>query len=804
MSKVRISFCIVVALWGVAITFEPAIATDAPSTSYIFPPGGQRGKTVDVRIGAHYLHGGAPLRVVGNGVAASESIHEIERIWFEGPLIVKPDSQQSEDYPKDHAARFVIADDAPLGKCFWQVSTSQGAVESRPFVIGDLPEIVENEIDGAPLPTDVQLPITINGRIFPREDVDIWRFTATAGQIITCVVNAARIGSPLDARLEIRDPDGQRVVENDDFFAADSMVRFRAEADGNYEVRIHDINFGGLQNYVYRLTILSGPYVDFLFPLGGQQNTLTTFQAFGAGLSGEILQITLGSADDSQLRTAVLNKESLNPISIATSRAREIVEGTETATIRLTEAVVLNGRIAKAGDVDRWLLEAAAGTRVSFSLKAASLGSALDARIIVRDCKDDSNLLDIGSTKLNRIEPTGEFTVPDSGKVELLVSHFDETQLANGNYAYRLALEPNPVPDFALTFATDAITLFCGETTKLKVFANRFGGNDKPIQLQVTGLANGVSVDNCLMAGDKSEVELTLRAANDARIDAVPIRIEGVSVDAAADTSSAATDDVASERELLPRVATMPLRLGGARRDEILLGVSIKTPFKIVGDQYRIEYAHRGTVHRRPFLIDRKGYSGPLTISLTDKQTRHLQGVEAVSDVRVPEGKTEFEFPIRIPTWLEQNRTGRIVVKAVGEITDDEGRTHKVSYSSNNPNDQIIILTSPTRTGVEVTPSFVEAKPNSTTILNVTINRGQVARRPVKIELLLPKHFGGIKAPPAVIPEDAETVQLEINVGSPHGPFNMPMTLRAITHDATGDPVVAECEIEVVPTSHTN
>ena len=75
-------------------------ATDLPSLSYIFPAGGQRGTTVDVRIGAHYMHGSAPLRLVGHGVKASESIRQIDRIWFEGPMIRKPFSKELKTIPK--------------------------------------------------------------------------------------------------------------------------------------------------------------------------------------------------------------------------------------------------------------------------------------------------------------------------------------------------------------------------------------------------------------------------------------------------------------------------------------------------------------------------------------------------------------------------------------------------------------------------------------------------------------------------------------------------------------------------------
>src|SRR5437660_569768 len=74
----------------------------------------------------------------------------------------------------------------------------------------------------------VQLPFTINGRIFPREDVDLWAFEACKGQTIACEVWAARLGSPLDSHLEVLDPHGRKIAENDDTFGPDSFVRFTA------------------------------------------------------------------------------------------------------------------------------------------------------------------------------------------------------------------------------------------------------------------------------------------------------------------------------------------------------------------------------------------------------------------------------------------------------------------------------------------------------------------------------------------------------------------------------------------------
>src|SRR5262249_37630617 len=152
------------------------------------------------------------------------------------------------------------------------------------FVVGDLPEVVEQEIDGDPLPVRVTLPVTINGRIFPRENIDSWSFKAKKGQTITAEVHAARLNSPLDSRLELIGPDGKRLAENDDARGTDSLLQHTIAADGVYQVRISDSNRAGGPAHVYRLTLTTDPFVTHVYPLGGRKGTKTTFTLGGAGL----------------------------------------------------------------------------------------------------------------------------------------------------------------------------------------------------------------------------------------------------------------------------------------------------------------------------------------------------------------------------------------------------------------------------------------------------------------------------------------------------------------------------------------
>ena len=248
------------ALFLFALCFAHAcLRAEEPAVSYIFPAGGQRGTTVKFQVGGLNLHGNAGFEMLGAGVTASARIVETNTLWFEGPVIPQPPSQAKEDYPRDYAGEVKIAADAIPGPRAWRTWTAQGATPAMKFIVGTLPEVIERELEGDPIPVEVKPPVTINGRIFPRENVDVWTFAAKAGQEFTCHVEAQSLGSPLLARLVLVDPRGREIAEANATQRADPQMVFRAAVAGQYRLRIHDLNFGGLQNYVYRLTITGEP-----------------------------------------------------------------------------------------------------------------------------------------------------------------------------------------------------------------------------------------------------------------------------------------------------------------------------------------------------------------------------------------------------------------------------------------------------------------------------------------------------------------------------------------------------------------
>ena len=350
---------------------SPLLAA-VPFASYIFPAGGQQGATVEFKVGGHYLHGEATFEMRGSGVQANSSVKEIDTLYFEGPLIPMPASQQKEDYPRDHAGRVTIAKDAAIGMRYWHVSTSQGATPAGKFVIGHLPEVVENEIDGTPIPTAISLPVTINGRIFPREDLDIWTLSAKAGETISCAVNARRLGSPLNARLEVLDPQGARLAESVPATGKDPSLTWRAPVDGTYAVRIHDIDFGGLQHYVYRLSITRSPNIATTYPLGGRRGATTRLALLGSdgAARGEIeVAIPTDAAADFPLPADAVPAQA-DPVFVQSGDAPEWLEAEPNNTRLQANAeaavpCVFNGRIQTPRDVDYWSVTASDRMRTS-------------------------------------------------------------------------------------------------------------------------------------------------------------------------------------------------------------------------------------------------------------------------------------------------------------------------------------------------------------------------------------------------------------------------------------------------------
>jgi hypothetical protein len=713
--------------------------------------------------------------MIGPGVEVPSTLKRTKTIWFQGPLLPLPDSQQQEDYPKDMAGRVTIAPEAPSGVRHWRLWTAQGATPSMKFVVGDLPEVVEQEIDGEPVPVEVRPPVTINGRIFPREDVDVWTFRAAKGQTFTCEVNALRLGSPLDARLELRGPDGRRLAEavGD---GTDPRLRFTAPADGTYSVRIHDVSYHGGQAYVYRLAITADPYVDRTYPLGGRRGTTTKFELSGQGLPTEPVAIDLpaGAPSDYTHRLTGDGK-TINPLLLDLDDLPEYLDPQKPVAV----PAVLNGRVARPGQADEWAVGLKKGEPLDIELRAARLGSPLRGVLTLLD-PAGKQVARAEATPGGPPDPSLRFTPPADGTYRVRVAERFRHR-GGPEFAYRLRIAPPAARDLRLSLAADALSVNRTQQAKLKVIAERLGGFNEPIALTVDGLPPGVSAATATIPAGQTNAEITIKAQAAGKVAASRLTIHG----------TAKVGD-----QVITRTAVLRGARGEPDVDSVLLAVTMPTPFKVVGE-YDMRWAARGTVHKRKYHIQRDGYDGPIEVMLADHQARHLQGVTGPT-ITVPAGATEFEYPVTLPPWMEMGRTSRTCVMAVARLKDGDGE-HVVSFTSINQNEQVVAVVGPDPLGVETGRGSVTAEQGKAVNVEVSVSRGKGYEGPVKVELVVPEHMPFVTAEPVEVPAGHDKAVLVIRFAADaRGPYNMPVVVRA-TLMHKGEPVVAETRLEVRP-----
>ncbi|HEV2391179.1 MAG TPA: hypothetical protein VG146_02325 [Verrucomicrobiae bacterium] len=139
-----------------------------------------------------------------------------------------------------------------------------------PFVLDDLPECLSQE-NSSETAQPMTLPVVIDGRISRPGQTALFKFEGRAGQQIVAEVLARRLNSPLDSALELTDAAGKRLAFNDDFedksfgletHHADSYIKATLPAEGNYFLRLSDVQDQGGPAFAYRLRV-SEPRPDF-------------------------------------------------------------------------------------------------------------------------------------------------------------------------------------------------------------------------------------------------------------------------------------------------------------------------------------------------------------------------------------------------------------------------------------------------------------------------------------------------------------------------------------------------------------
>jgi hypothetical protein len=465
----------------IVIFLAPALYA-APAIRDIQPRGAQRGKTFTLYLRGDSLTQGAQVK---STLPASFSQLTLSKDPFsEFGGMTRPNT----------VLPFMVAlkADTPVGLYPIRVVTPDGISNVVLFSVGDLPEVEETESrrpkETNNFPAEAQkvtVPAVINGTL-DGPDIDNYTFTAKAGQKLVFEVEARRAGSGIDPAIEIFDAAGHEVARNDDApgLGVDSRIEVAFPKPGEYRVQVHDSKFSEQAQNFYRLKIASYPYADAIFPLGGRRGEKAEVTLLGGNLPRPVkTQVDLNTK--SGFVFVRLPGSMSAPFLFAVSDNREVVEP-DSGPSALTEDTIVNGRISKPGETDRYRLAVEPGQKWVFEVAAASLGtSQLDAIITLYD--ESGKKIGAGDDG-NGIDPVLPFTIPDGVK-ELTLAVEDLLGRGGDMFAYRLKAKQQE-PDFSVELATPFVNVPTGGTAAVVCVIQR-RGYEGAIKLSIPDLPQG-------------------------------------------------------------------------------------------------------------------------------------------------------------------------------------------------------------------------------------------------------------------------------------------------------------------------
>ena len=558
---------------------------------FVYPAGGQRGTTFDIRLGGQRLDGVTGAIVSGKGVQAKlvdyfRKMSNQDMTLLRAQLReLKQKSTKQDEATRKLAARvqerisawvnrpacssistlaFVrvtVAPDAEPGEREIRLVTQRGVSNPMAFHVGQVPEVSRKPMKTCAFqvlgkehlgqrkrPADeeevrVTVPCTMNGQIASGE-VNRYRFQARKGQRLV-ISTAARQLVPYIADavpgwfqpvLTLHDADGKEVAFNDDFrFKPDPTLFYDVPKNGEYVLTIADAIYRGREDFVYRITVGEVPFVTSIFPLGGRVGEAATVKMEGWNLDQATLTPPPKAARPG-IHQIVARKKGLvsNAMPFALDTLPECFDkesnNDPSHAQKVTLPMIVNGRADRPDDWDVFRFEGHAGETIVAEVHARRLDSPMDSILKITDAK--GRLLAFNDDHMDPGVGLNTHHADSYLMVKLPADgpyyvHLGDTA-RHGGKEYAYRLRiSKPRPDFELRVVPSGVALRGKGSGGVNVFAIRKDGFDGPIKLQLKNAPAGFSSSGVTMTVKQEKVRLTVRTTLTGTKEPVSLSVEG-------------------------------------------------------------------------------------------------------------------------------------------------------------------------------------------------------------------------------------------------------------------------------------
>jgi hypothetical protein len=538
-----------------------------PQLKSVFPCGVRQGTSVEVQI-------------------AGNNLDETKKLYFSNPGIT---AELISD-PAKPPARFKVsvAANVPVGDYDVRSIGKYGISNPRAFAVGDLQEVNETEPNNSRDKANrVPMNCVINGRIDPSEDIDWYVFPAKKGQRVLIECRAWRLDSRLDGMVTLYNSEGKELVTSQDENIRDQkrdpFIDFDVPADGDYYLRFTDFMYNGGSDNFYRLSIGTGPYLDFITPTGAKPGTTAEITFYGRNLPGGektdvqvngrplekvVRKVQVPSAPETV--TGLHYNELLRPSAsrldgmevrvsgdTGTSNARllvfsdspEILEKEPNNTIAEAQHIevpcAVTGQFSAPKDADHYTFSAKKGEKFLIDVASERINSPADPEMEISeaDGKIINSVSDTGENIGQLRFPTMTrdivyaFTAPKDADFTIRLEHVYTQVQGGAQYQYRFEIKRDPAPDFRIVCTPthdvhiDTHCVYQGGRQRLDILVWRMNGFDGPIHVEAHDLPPGVTSDPIVIGPGMKWGTLIVTAAPDAPIEEGEIKIVGTGED---------------------------------------------------------------------------------------------------------------------------------------------------------------------------------------------------------------------------------------------------------------------------------
>ena len=765
-------------------------AQRAPEAGHIFPPVGQAGTTVEIRLAATDLTPDSRFFFMDPRL-------KLEVLEAPGPVLMPEPPYwlgikaylNDPNLTREVRAKLTIPADMPPGLVHWGVANASGAGDTGKFLVSDRPFVLEEDGRKGPqvLPP---LPVQLCGRLGRIEEVDQYLVEAKRDGMMTCELVARRLGADCFGVLRVSDEGGNVLTEHSDTAGLDPVVSFPARKGKKYTIAVHDVDHKGYRSLGYQLRVTDGPRIVSASPSGGKRGERREVTFWGIGLA-------TGGTGMESLRRAV-------EFPAKGDRFSYRLETPQGASVPYffslgdtPEQLIQGPNVTPIGAPGNWTGGLEAGIR-RFSWKARKGdglrlaahalnphgGQDLELEVLGADGKKLVDADDNGGTA----NPVLPFTAPADGEYQVVLRD-------------RNGMEPGPAdlfrltargvgPDFRLEIPA-TLSFPAGGTGAMTVKVVRQQGFKEPVTVSLENLPQGVTAPEAakrVVAGNADSLKVDLVTAKNAPVDARLVRVTG---------------QAKVDGKNLDRVAVAmqgqdwdPWRLESAPLDQVLVATTLKPPFKVKpleADGGR--RVNRGATHLAELSVERdKDFNGQIVLDMAARQQRHRQGIRGPM-LTVEPGAKRAHYPVFLPEGLETSRTSRIGLVGMARVKDPSGVERWVTGDVEGQ-----ITMSIEGALLKLTaPGEVELGKDRSAVVPVQLLRSASLREPVVLELVVPAECGGVlTAERLVLPEGRHgPVEWRLSAKGGLQPGVYQVTARA-SCSRDGHPVVSETVMAVV------